>query len=213
MDIFYTDTFEWQLYRMFGIWNSAVHEISNWIQEAGTYRSTVVLNRVYKAFFHSEDFLDWAHIPDQMLLAILMLALEIESERMLYLHNEGSETGDDYGLPQPLNKSIYIYSVLSLAKDSFSFTDYQKPMISTSLLNLKWRQVKSTLHLLVHRQLNFNNLHPSSVDSCDDAEKNIPTAPLDDPVRSKEPILGRDLCILWLQTNLKQVILLPSMSQ
>ena len=55
-DAFDTDTFKWQVDRMFGIWKSAKHEISNWIQEAGTYRSTVFLDRVHTAFFHSKDF-------------------------------------------------------------------------------------------------------------------------------------------------------------
>ena len=136
MDIFYTDAFEWQLDRMFGIWNSAIHEIRNWIQEASTYRSTVVLNRVYKAFFYSENFLDWVHRPDQILWAMFMLALEIKFERApLYLHDEGYETGDDYGLPQLLNKSTScIYSVPSVAEASFDPTDYQRPMMPTSPL-------------------------------------------------------------------------------
>ena len=106
---FVADAFEWQLDRMFGIWNSAICEISNWIQKASTYRSTVVLNRIYKAFFHSKDFLDRVHRPDQILLAILMLALEIEFERALYLYDEGYETSDNYCLPQLLNKSTWFY--------------------------------------------------------------------------------------------------------
>ena len=47
MDVVDTDAYEWQLDRMFGIWNSAIQEISDWIQAASTYRSTVVLDRVY----------------------------------------------------------------------------------------------------------------------------------------------------------------------
>ena len=74
MDIFYTDTYEWQLDRVFGIWNSTIQEVSNWIQVASNYRSTVVLNRVYKALFHCDDFLHWAHRPDQILLATIMFA-------------------------------------------------------------------------------------------------------------------------------------------
>ena len=77
---------------MFGIWNSVIHEISNWIQMAGTYRSTVFLDRVHTAIFHSEDFLDWAHRPDQILLSTFLLALEIKFEGLLYLHDEGYET-------------------------------------------------------------------------------------------------------------------------
>ena len=94
MDIFNTKAYQCQLERMFGIWNSAIQEISNWIQVAGTYRSTVVLNRVYKAFFHSEDFLHWGHRPDQILLAMLMLALEIKLKQALFLHDIGYKTSD-----------------------------------------------------------------------------------------------------------------------
>ena len=92
MDIFNTDASEWQLDRIFGLWNSAIHGIGNWIQVAGTHRSAVVLDRVYKVFFHSKDFHEWAHRPDQILLATFMLALEIEFERALCLCNEGYET-------------------------------------------------------------------------------------------------------------------------
>ena len=146
MDSFDTDAFEWQLAIMFGIWNSAVHGINYWTQVASTYRSTMVLDRVYKAFFYSEDFLDWAHRPHQILLVTFMMALEIKFERALYLHSESYETSDNYGLPQPLNKFTCIYSVPSAAETSFSPTDCQKPMISTSLSTPKQRSVKSPLH-------------------------------------------------------------------
>ena len=61
MDIFDTKVYEWQLDRMFSIWNSVTWEISNWMQEASTYSSAVVLNKVYKAFFHYDDLLQWPH--------------------------------------------------------------------------------------------------------------------------------------------------------
>ena len=104
---------------MFSIWNSTIQEICNWIQVAGNYRCSVVLNRVYKAFFHCEDFLHCPYGPDQILLATFMLALKIKFERALYIHDEGYEISHDHDLPKPLNKSTHISAVPSAAIASF----------------------------------------------------------------------------------------------
>ena len=61
-----------------------------------------------------------------------MLALEIKFERTLYLHDEGYKTGDDYDLPQPLNKFTCIYSVPSVAEASFNHMGYQGSTMPTS---------------------------------------------------------------------------------
>ena len=63
-----------------------------------------------------------------------MLALEIESERALHLADEGYESGDDYGLPNP---HPHINSEPSAAETSFNPTDYQKPTIPTPPLTPK----------------------------------------------------------------------------
>ena len=73
---------------------------------------------------------------------MFMLDLEIEFERALYLYDEGYKTSDDYGLPQPLNKSTCIYSVWSVDEASFDPAYYQKPMAPTSPLTPKWRPVE-----------------------------------------------------------------------
>ena len=70
-----------------------------------------------------------------------MLALEIKFEWALYLYDDGYGTGDNYDPPQPFNKSTHIYSVPWAAKASFNPTDYQTPMIPTSLSIPKWRSV------------------------------------------------------------------------
>ena len=129
MDLFYTDRYEWQT----DLLAYPIHEINSWTQVTCTYRSTVVFDRSRKAFFHSEDFFHWGHRPDQILFATFMLALEIKFKWAQYLHDGNYETGDDYDLPQPFNKSTHIYSVSSGAKASFSPADYQKPMIPTFL--------------------------------------------------------------------------------
>ena len=69
-----TDAFEWQPDRMFIFWDSAIQEISNWIQVAGTFRSTAVLDKVHMAFFNSDDFIDMTTRPNEILLATFMLA-------------------------------------------------------------------------------------------------------------------------------------------
>ena len=51
-----TYAFEWELDSLLGVRNSAIQQISNWIQMAGTYRSTVVLDKVHMAFFNSDCF-------------------------------------------------------------------------------------------------------------------------------------------------------------
>ena len=101
-DISNTDAYEWELDRMFGLWNSTIWDISDRIQVARNYRSTIILNKVYKAFFQCDDFLHWVYRPK--LSAMFMLALETEFERALYLHDEGYGIDDNYDLPQPLKK-------------------------------------------------------------------------------------------------------------
>ena len=97
-----------------------------------SHRSTFILNKAYKEFFHCDDF-HWAYRPVQNLLPMFMLALEIKFERVPYLHDEGYKTSDDYDLCQPLNKSTHIYAVPSVAAASFNPTDYQTPMIPTPM--------------------------------------------------------------------------------
>ena len=180
---------------MFGIWNNATWEICNWIQVARSHRSTMILDKLYKAFFHCHDFLHCTYRPDQNLLATFILALQIEFERTLYLHDEGYKTSDDYDLPQPLHKYTCIYAVPSVAEVSFDPTGYKGSTIPAFPSMLKERQAEPSLHWVVCRHLNFDDLLPPAVNSGDDVEEDFPTAPLDDSVWSEEPILNRDLCI------------------
>ena len=48
---------EFELDNMFGIWNSAILKISSLIQMARNHRSTVIIDKVYKAFFHCDEYL------------------------------------------------------------------------------------------------------------------------------------------------------------
>ena len=51
-----TYAFAWELERLFSVWNSAIQQINDLIYMAGTYRSTIVLNKVHTAFFNSDYF-------------------------------------------------------------------------------------------------------------------------------------------------------------
>ena len=68
---------EFKLDRKFGIWNSPIWEISSLIQMAGNHRSTVIIDKVYKVFFHCDDYLQWAHKSDQVLHSTFILPLEV----------------------------------------------------------------------------------------------------------------------------------------
>ena len=70
-----------------------------------------------------EDFLHWAYKPN--LPAMFLLALEIEFERGLCLHDEGYNTDVNYDLPQPLITIACIYVVTSGAETSFDPTGYK----------------------------------------------------------------------------------------
>ena len=102
---------EFELNRMFGIWNSAIWKISSFIQMVGNHRSTVIIDKVNKAFYHCDDYLHWARRPDQVLHSTFMLALEAEFELALHQHKEGYDTENIYDLLQPLKRTACIHMV------------------------------------------------------------------------------------------------------
>ena len=73
---------------------------------AGNYRSTVIIDKVYKAFFHCDDYLHWAHRPDKVLHYTFILALEVEFKLALHQHDEGYDTDNIYDLPPVLKKLL-----------------------------------------------------------------------------------------------------------
>ena len=62
------NTFTWELDRLFGIWNGAIQQISNWIHMAGTYRPTIVLNEVHMAFFNNDYFSEMTTMENEHIL-------------------------------------------------------------------------------------------------------------------------------------------------
>ena len=147
----------------------------------------------------TEDFLDWDHRPDEILIATFMLALEIEFESALHICNEGYETGDNYVLPQLLNKPDNIYSVPSVAEASFNHADYQEPMIPTSPSTPKQRPVEFPLHLITQPHLQQILMMMKRGPSLHHPLMNL--------VWSEDPTLDRLMHLYGSRQNQKQVIL------
>ena len=104
---------EFELYRMFGIWNSTICEISSLIQMAGNHRSTVIKDKVYKAFFHCDDYFHLANRPDQVLHSTIILALDIKFEMALHQQDEGYDTDNIYDVPQLFKRTACIHVVIT----------------------------------------------------------------------------------------------------
>ena len=57
-----------------------------WVCAAGTYRTTAILRRVHTAFFNYKYFSKMNNMPDEIVLAKIMTALDLEFERALHYH-------------------------------------------------------------------------------------------------------------------------------
>ena len=68
-----------------------------------------ILGRVHAAFFNSHQIEAMIYMPDEIILARMMTALDLEFENAMHYHDEGYESGNDYGLPlQVMALSTYI---------------------------------------------------------------------------------------------------------
>ena len=59
------------------------------IHAAGRYRSTSILERVHKTFFNHYQFNVMTYMLDEVILARMMTAQDLEFERALHYHDEG----------------------------------------------------------------------------------------------------------------------------
>ena len=119
-----------QLDRFFSIWNNALHGMIFWVHTADAYR-TRILGRVYAAFFNYHYFSEINNIPDEIVLASNMTALDLEFERALHYHNKGYDSDNDYGLPGPVMRPVCIY-LASTTEASFNPADYKGTQFLTS---------------------------------------------------------------------------------
>ena len=95
-----------------------------WVCIAGAYRATAILGRVHTAFFNYYQFNEMTNMPDEIILASIMTALDLEFERALHYHDEGYESDNYYRLPTQVMRPICVYSV-STTEASFNPTNYK----------------------------------------------------------------------------------------
>ena len=100
--------------------------MSYWVHTTVWYRSTSILEKVYKLFFNYYQFHARANMYDEIILARIMTTLDLEFERALHYHNEGYERDNDYGFLPHITRPVHIYSVSS-AEASFNPADYTTP--------------------------------------------------------------------------------------
>ena len=101
-----------------------------WVHTAGRYRSTSILEKVHKAFINYYQYHGMTYMVDEIILARMMTALDLEFERALHYHDGGYESDTDYGLPAHITRPICIYSVFATEAsfDPADFTTAQHPI-------------------------------------------------------------------------------------
>ena len=125
------------------------------------------------------------NMPDEIVLARIITALDLGFKRALHYHDKGYVSDNDYGLPGQVIRPVHVYSV-STTEASFNPTDYNGAQCPISPFTS--RQLRDELHFHhgVHQCLNFDETPLPAVNS--DIEEYLPTADLDDPVWSREPV-------------------------
>ena len=73
------------------------------------------------------------NMPDEIVLASTMTAVDLEFKRALHYHDKGYDSRNDYGLSDPIMRPVCIYLV-STTKASFNSTDYKGTQYATSPL-------------------------------------------------------------------------------
>ena len=95
-----------------------------WVHMTRRYISTSILEKVHKAFFNHYQFHAMANMSDEIMLARMMTALDLEFEIALYYHDGGYESDNDYdcGFLPHITRLIHVYSMFS-AEVSFNPAD------------------------------------------------------------------------------------------
>ena len=60
--------------------------------------TTSLPGRVHAAFISSHQMKAMIYMPDEIILAKMMTALDLEFDKAIHYHNEGYEGDNDYGL-------------------------------------------------------------------------------------------------------------------
>ena len=127
------DAFTWELDRLFGVLSSPCNRYMSGSTQLGTNGSTMVLNKIYVAFFISEIFGKLTSKVNEHLLAQFTLALEMSLREhynfmMKVMKVVMTATYQNCSSDQP-----HIYVVSSAAQTSFNPTDCQESTTPTSL--------------------------------------------------------------------------------
>ena len=128
-----------------------------------------------------------ANMPDEIVLARMMTALDLEFERALHYHNEGYESDKDYVLPPCITRPVCAYSVFS-AEASFNPTNY-----TTAKSQLSPFTETSQRPAILRRGLLYLTFDetPSPAMAVDPEDKeDLPVAKLDNPMWDEEQVLG-----------------------
>ena len=51
------------------------------------------------------------NMPDEIVLARIMKALDLEFKRALHYHDEGCDSDNDFGLPGPVMRPVHVYFI------------------------------------------------------------------------------------------------------
>ena len=94
------------LNELFNLWNNTACQMNYWVHTTGRYRSTSILEKVHKAFFNYYQINAMTYMLDEIILARMMTALDLEFERALHYHGERYESYNDYGLPPQITRPI-----------------------------------------------------------------------------------------------------------
>ena len=95
-----------------------------WVCTAGMYRAPAILSRVHTAFFNYHYFSEMTNMPNEIVLANVMTALDLEFKRALHYIDERYDSDNDYELLSPVMRPVCIYLV-STTEASFNPTDYK----------------------------------------------------------------------------------------
>ena len=69
------------------------------------------------------------YMPDEIVLARMMTALDLEFEKDMHYHDEGYESDSDYGLTAQVMRLVCIYLV-SPTKASFNLVKYKEAQLT-----------------------------------------------------------------------------------
>ena len=168
--------------------------MSYWVSTARRHRVMSILGRVHAAFLTSHQMQEMIYMLDEIILARMMTVLHLELDKPMDYHNEGYESDKNYRLPPQVTRPVHIYSLWGLLQPSWIHCSpppnltlhsqmYQKPIIlrrSVPVPILQWDAP----------------LMPE-MDSWD--EEDLPTAYLDDPVWSEEPVPDGQECLAYMK--------------